>query len=961
MKKKAERIVAGILSLSMLMSICSTSVLAETVDLGESTPTTTTYVLDPEQVVTLGPTGDPGEASDPVADPEPSLKVEVDEDDGSVDVTVEDRPEATPENPEVEWDPSLDITGEDAEKLNKEEISTKAEGEETYTPDEAIKDYEDRVIQDGATIEGSEKIETTVKEEVKKDPEGTDASIDHVESDKVGTDGESVTVETKPAIEPDEPDPENPVESVSKSETWDMSKDDLLDLVGKPEAPSADDGWEAKDENTSTKSNTTTAEDGTVTKTEETWTRAEYTDTVDGKLVAGYTETTTVVTEETGALPPDLSEKPENAEEITDENDRVGYTYTTVEVDEQGVLTETTYTVFPEQGTYSKTTTTTTTKLTYAEQTEQGKITISDVIVKENKNKDELKPGDHGNLDVTGPQVDPNKIPGKKEVNDSTGLRDYYVTTSGSLGQIGNNNFVWSSTGFSKDKNQKDVGAVFSSVYKINTGTDDSHNAALYKVRVPKTNENGEPILDSNTGKQLYDDYYVYCVDRGQGLTGGGYDLENLKDSKYFTTDQWKNVESIAVNGYWGVADGTTKDSPEDGSLAAFKKMLMDSEDGKQGEKYWTPERLEQFNDGMALAATQAALWTYASHDKIYTNQDAPVTDKDVSTGLTGEDDPWTKNQTLTDDEKKMLKTAYEALIAKGKTAVAEEKKPTDLIDKEDITNVSVTVNSKLEEESVAAGKDLYDTNLSFTLEVEPSRINSEDLQVTVTIGNQKVTYTLPKAAGDGETVGRTDNTYADGSQDVTYVLKGITLPDGTNVSINLTGTQELGKSAYLLTAEGGYKASQSFVGIFEGTRDVNVDVSFTFEAEQPEATVYIETTEEQVVEQTQQTSWSSSWLSRIFYPAKPTEPDEPTPDKPKEDPKKPEPDEPDSPDGEPQDGAFVIYPENTDNVIMPEENKKRVESVPKTGDDASVWMIMGLLSMAGLVVINLPKKKMEH
>lgn len=970
MKKKAERIVAGILSISMLMSICSTSVLAETVDLGESTPTTTTYVLDPDRVVTLESMGgapvapvalgtDPADpaadpADDPVADPEPSLKVEVDEDDGSVDVTVEDRPEATPANPDTEWHPSLEITGEDAEELGKEEISASADGEEHFTSEGPVKDGADRVIQDDQTIEGSEKIETTVTEEVKKDPEGTDGPIDTVESDKVGADGEGVTVEANP---------NDPTESASKSETWDMSEGDLRDLVEKPTAPSEDDGWVAKDENTSTKSNTTTAEDGTVTKTEETWTRNEYKDTVDGQPVAGYMETTTVETTETGAIDPDLSKKPADAKDITDENDRVGYTYTTVEVDEQGVRTETTYTVFPEQGTYSKTTTTTTTKLTYAKQTEKGTITISNVIASE---------GDkHGQLGtMTGPKTDTSLDPSGKDVNMNTDLRDYYhdYVFGGSGGAIANGNFYW----IYGIEDGKDLASSLASRFDVECEQSTS-TPNLYVIRDKDGNE-----------------YHVYCADRGQSLgTGAGvqYDLENLKDSGYFDTGDWRKIEEVAVNGYWGVKnEAAAGEEPTYGSLDDFRNMLVDSGEMSRADA-------NKITEGMALAVTQAAIWKYGSASG-NTTVEKPFQTQSYKNPLSGpqlnpdgsykrDDDgnilfePWLLTKEIDSVDQALMEKAYEILTDKAEATVTktetatgteittDKSSSTDLIGKEDITNVKVTVNSKLKEAS-DDGKDLYNTDLSFTLEVEPSRINSDDLQVTVTIGDQKVTYTLPKAAGDGETVGRTDNTYADGTQDVTYILKGITLPDGTNVSINLTGTQSLGKSAYLLTAKGengetDHRLSQSFVGVYEGTRNVNVDVSFTFEAEQPEATVYIETTEEQVVEQTQQTSWSSSWLSKIFYLVKPTEPDEPTPDKPKEDPKKPEPEEPDSPDGEPQDGAFVIYPENTDNVIMPEENKKRVESVPKTGDDASVWMIMGLLSMAGLVVINLPKKKMEH
>lgn len=924
MRKNCERFVAAILSASMLLSICMPGAVAVTAE--EEDPTNYVEVLP---VTYEAPEND----ETPVKTPEP-IDVTI-ETDGSV--TVGDRPEATPDEPEVEWKGEAEHEGEDGS------IKAEVTGSETYTPSETITAGPDQVLEEGGETKGEEKIEIGITETPKEETTTSDSvTSDYFpetkKDEQTGTESGGVSADVT-VKKDNEGNSTGDWSGVTDTGTWNLTEDDLRDLVTKPEAPT-EEGWVAEGENKSTSSSTVTDEDGTVTTTEKNWERKEYTNkTEDGALIAGYEETTVETVTENGKIAPDMSDRPENAKDVTTKDGMVGYQYTETETLEDGTIIKTTYTVYPEQGSYTKTTTTTTTKLTYAKETEPGKITISNVSVSEGDQHGSLS-GTAGTGNVQGPQADPNKEPGDLQFGSGTGLRDY-ISTGKKADGIGNNDFIWDTT-----SGVGDISAWAGSIYEIKTtgdvkGNEKVGHPALYVVRSPKKDADGK-IIEGE-----YEEYYVYCADRGQLLNGQGYNLENLQDSKYFDSDEWKKIESIAVNGYWGVKnEDTTDEDPTYGSLDAFKAMLK-----TQNPEYWDDTKLEKLNDGMALTVTQAAIWKYASSHGNTTadgstqkNPDVvtqnPFFDTKVAPGDKSLGQSWAGGSADATDEQKLLYQAYQDLLAKGKKQLEEsDKVSTDLIDAEDITNIKVTINNKNED-------DTYDTDLSFTLDVQPDRMNADDLMVTVKLSDgTNYTYRLEGAAKEGEKTA--DKTT--GENDITYVLKGIQMKDGTTVSINLSGVQNLGKSAYLLTAEGGYDSSQSFVGVFEGERKVDVNVKLNFDASQPTATITTDTVEETVTKQVKQTSWASSWLSKFFYPADPEEPETP---KDPETPKTPEiPVEPETPED----------PEDTEEVVGAATSEPKIDSVPKTGDDASVWMVLCVLSAAGLAVLNLPKKKTEH
>ena len=93
--------------------------------------------------------------------------------------------------------------------------------------------------------------------------------------------------------------------------------------------------------------------------------------------------------------------------------------------------------------------------------------------------------------------------------------------------------------------------------------------------------------------------HYSYCADLSTSAKENAeYELVNVLDSDYIELpENRKRLQAIAENGYWGTASGK-------GSLAAVKDLLDEN----------SPYR-DLIDDGIALAVTQAAIWTYGNRN----------------------------------------------------------------------------------------------------------------------------------------------------------------------------------------------------------------------------------------------------------------------------------------------------------------------------------------------------------
>lgn len=93
------------------------------------------------------------------------------------------------------------------------------------------------------------------------------------------------------------------------------------------------------------------------------------------------------------------------------------------------------------------------------------------------------------------------------------------------------------------------------------------------------------------------DPHYAYCADLSiLAKADAEYELVNVLDSDYISDpDNRKHLQAIAEKGYWGTASGQ-------GSLDAVKGLV-----DQEYRKY--------IDDGIALAVTQAAIWTYGNRN----------------------------------------------------------------------------------------------------------------------------------------------------------------------------------------------------------------------------------------------------------------------------------------------------------------------------------------------------------
>ena len=299
--------------------------------------------------------------------------------------------------------------------------------------------------------------------------------------------------------------------------------------------------------------------------------------------------------------------------------------------------------------------------------------------------------------------------------------------------------------------------------------------------------------------------FYGYCVDLATGADRGAvYEIGNIEDQSYYQgssiADAEAHIRAIALNGFWGTASGT-------GSITEIRNMLMK-------DHGWSAERAATLTEGQALTATQAAIWNYGNNDgNRYVHAD-------VVRAKYGE--------TITAEEIKNIQDLYAALLSK--TAPAD--RPTNILDVSDIIGSQITVGEKAEDarnNDNNADNDVFNAGVSFTVAIVPTA--NDQLTVVVTQGNTEV--------------GRMALTAANGTQDgkgnTTYTMNNLQLQENLSINLSLDGTQHLKQGVYLYTATvngvPSYTASQTFVGVGEGSHSVALDVSMTFDVTDETAT----------------------------------------------------------------------------------------------------------------------------
>lgn len=308
----------------------------------------------------------------------------------------------------------------------------------------------------------------------------------------------------------------------------------------------------------------------------------------------------------------------------------------------------------------------------------------------------------------------------------------------------------------------------------------------------------------------------TYCADKDTPAQEGyNYNMENLEDASYYSEEEARKIRIIANNGYWGTESGY-------GSLSNIKSMMRDS--GK-----FTTDEINALTDGMAMMATQYAIWSNSNRmtgvnfiNAYYTTLYGPTRAADK------------------DDTDLIFKLFFHLLdLAKDAPVPDTNTSNTVITEKNFLTDVRIVLTDKpasLEENlDGTPDNDVYIADLSFALGVKPLENNDDHLLVTIEDGNGNV-ISAGRIAGDlkqGETHLKPD---ADGR----YTLSGVELCEEASQTlvIRMQGTQDLKKDVYLFTSE--IKddpsteevegvSSQTMVGVAEGDYGVNVQMNLFF------------------------------------------------------------------------------------------------------------------------------------
>ena len=404
------------------------------------------------------------------------------------------------------------------------------------------------------------------------------------------------------------------------------------------------------------------------------------------------------------------------------------------------------------------------------------------------------------------------------------------------------------------------------------------------------------------------DPHYAYCADLSiSAKANAEYELVNVLDSDYISKpDNRKHLQAIAEKGYWGTANGQ-------GSLDEVKK-LVDS-------KYWN-----YIDDGIALAVTQAAIWTYGNRngEKLGGNNfniktDQKQTDRFLEFYYSGYDTTTGEKvvSRLSDEQWNAAKALYNKLI---NLEPSDAGTVTDIITKEDIKNATIRVNGKTE-----SG---YKTGLSFTLSVDKDRINGDITLIIKDQNGKEIAKRKLTDATDG-TDGTDGNTFTVRKDATTgetiYTINGLEIAEDTNVTLNLSGKQKLNGGAYLFRSDVNGNESQTFIGLVTGgsTRDLDLNVTLGFHVVDP----IIKPDASASSRDKHTVTWTASYHTEWPH----------TPDQPPE-----EPEEPETPEA----------PETPVAPVVPGYD------VPKTGDASGLYYVLAIFSALGLALVTCAGRK---
>jgi len=435
--------------------------------------------------------------------------------------------------------------------------------------------------------------------------------------------------------------------------------------------------------------------------------------------------------------------------------------------------------------------------------------------------------------------------------------------------------------------------------------------------------------------------FYAYCMDASVlAAAGHPYDMLNVEDADYLSDEDAKHVRYIVENGYWGTESKTDEEGNlviEEGSLDAMKDLMTNATD-ENGEKVFTEEEIALLTDGLALSVTQAAIWYYGNSgkDSYKVDDENIIGSGAVFTGAyynsikvsnkTEEVKAFeeTNNKTLQyapdgsklDDETIALAQKLFEFMLEGTKEATDDT--TAFTADNAFTSATITVNNQVSDDLNALAENApknYDVDVAFSLGVVPGEGDSLKVEIYQLDADGNVVMNGDKPvvlSSVAVETGKTD-----------YKVEGLELPNGSSITLNLSGVNELDKGVYLYSAVS-FLTSQTMVGYASGDQAVDLSVDLSFHVDEPEL-------------RKEKTVSTSVYVTPDPYTPPQEEEEIPDEDPPLEDIPEEEP---------PLEDIF--------------EEEVPLADVPHTGDNSVCFVILAVLSAMGLAVLALTRKREE-
>ena len=445
-----------------------------------------------------------------------------------------------------------------------------------------------------------------------------------------------------------------------------------------------------------------------------------------------------------------------------------------------------------------------------------------------------LYPEKYAPIYPTGPDDMPEVTDGHQYIflgqeNNSQFFAAFLYTTPGSEGEIP----AYTAPDGTNYYTHKGAGGPLGGNYRVQGYYKDGELVSNEPVGTVWTNISQWVMIDSATGERIT----TYCADIDTFTQDYySYNMENVEDGTYYSEDQAAMIRTVAKLGYWGTVDDPETPEAEYGSLQSMKDMMRTAKD-ENGKDLFTEEEINSLTDGMAMTATQYAIWNFSNHMSGVEFLNAHWINKNADN--VGGPGSWSSIKDIPANKRDSLDLIfkiYDYLITSAPTELEGTTSDTIINSENFLSDTSITIlgkdGSHVNNNDDDDTNDAYVTNLTFALVVKPSEENGDELVVTVVASDGSI-LAAGRIAGevkDGETLLTPD---ANGN----YCFEGLTLIEGKhNIKLNLSGIQNLTEGVYLYTSEvrtddtGADVQSQTMVGVASGERAVDVSMDLAFE-----------------------------------------------------------------------------------------------------------------------------------